>query len=458
MSKITIPFKPREYQWPLINVLDEKKRAFCLWHRRAGKDLVLWNYTIKRACLKSALYYYLLPTYTQAKKIIWDGITNDGIRFLDFIPREIRDGDPNSTEMKIKLVNGSIIQLIGTDKYDSIRGTNPYGCVFSEFAYQNPQAWEVVKPILKVNGGWAVFNTTPNGRNHSYDLDLIAQESDDWFHEKLTILDTGVLAEADMKAERKDGMSEEMIQQEYFCSYDVGLQGSIYAKQMLEAMESNRICAVPYEKLYKVKTWLDLGRSDSTTIAMVQIVGKEVRIIDSYEHHGEDVAHYVQYLRSLEYEYGTMYLPHDAFAKRMESRKTIAEQFKDAGFEVARVPRATIDNGIAEVRKVFPNIWFDKEKTVPMRRSIENYHKEWDDKKKIFKPTPLHDWSSHFADTLRYICICQTEIVPDDYEQAATTYAQTNNGTFKSHPELGVAKKDFDEYERQIRSKYLTNT
>ena len=169
MEEIIIPYKPRDYQLPLIKSLETKDRAMCLWHRRAGKDLTLWNILIKKAIETKGLQYYLLPTFTQAKRIIWDGITIDGLRFVDFIPNKIIK-NTNGTEMKIEMINGSIIQLIGTDHYDAIRGTNPCGCVFSEFAFHNPMAWEVVKPILKVNKGWAVFNTTPNGKNHAYDM------------------------------------------------------------------------------------------------------------------------------------------------------------------------------------------------------------------------------------------------------------------------------------------------
>ena len=168
--QIKIPFKPRDYQQGVVDyIISGGTRAFLLWHRRSGKDLLLWNLMFRMAIQKKGLYYYFLPQYTAAKKIIWDGITIDGMRFIDYIPKEMVV-NRNETELKLNLTNGSIIQLIGTDNYDSIRGTNPIGCVFSEYAYQNPQAWEVVKPILKVNKGFAIFNTTPNGKNHAYEI------------------------------------------------------------------------------------------------------------------------------------------------------------------------------------------------------------------------------------------------------------------------------------------------
>jgi phage terminase large subunit len=398
-------FQPRQYQLRILSAIDKGyKRAFCLWHRRAGKDLTLWNLVAKKAIEDIGLYYYLLPTYTQAKKIIWDGITNDGNKFIDYIPQQIIENQ-NGQEMKISLKNGSMIQLIGTDNYDAIRGTNPRGCVFSEFAYQNPMAWEVVKPILRVNKGWAVFNTTPNGKNHSYELDLVAQDSPYWFREKLTVDDTNVVTRGDIEMERAEGMTEEMIQQEYYCSYDIGTLGAYYSNLVNMAREQGRITNVTYEPNIPVNVWLDLGRNDTTAIIFEQTIGNEIRLIDFLEHNGEGVAYYCKELDKKPYRYGTMYLPHDATHKRMESEKSLQQQFDEGGFRTEIVDKADINHGIQQVRKIFPRLWFDQEKCKWLIRALENYHKDWDNEKKVFKEHPLHDWSSNAADALRYLGI-----------------------------------------------------
>ena len=426
---IEIPFKPREYQWPLIKAIDsgEYKKAFVLWHRRAGKDITLFNLIIKKAFQKVGMYFYFLPQYTQGKKIIWDGINDDGFRFINYIPKPLIKSQ-NGQEMKIELTNGSIIQIIGTDKYDAIRGTNPIGCVFSEYAWQNPMAWEVVKPILKVNKGWACFNTTPNGKNHAYDMFKMAENDPDWFSEVLTIDDTDILCEEDMEIERREGTPEELIKQEYYCSFDVGTLGNYYAVLINETRDADRICALPVMKDRPVDLFLDLGKNDSTSILFTQVVGKEIRIVDFYEANGKDIAHYCQYLRRMKYDYGDMWLPHDAFNQRLESSKTIAEQFREAGFKIMRVQKAHIQHGIQEVRKIFPRIWFDKERCSQLVRSLENYHKEWDEKAKVFRNTPKHDWSSHASDAVRYMAIGMREKAPEDnYDKEAKAFADFEN-------------------------------
>lgn len=443
-------FLPRQYQLKIFDAIDRGyKRVFALWHRRAGKDISLWNLIAKKAIEEKGLYYYLLPTFTQAKRIIWDGITNDGDRFLSYIPKSIIK-NTNATEMKIELINGSIIQLIGTDNYDSIRGTNPRGCVFSEFAFQNPMAWEVVKPILKVNKGWAIFNTTPNGKNHAYELFEIARNSPYWFSERLTINETQVLNENDMNNERDEGMSEEMIQQEYYCSFDIGTLGSYYSKQINEARQQYRICAIPIEKTIPVDLWLDLGKNDSTAIIFSQKVGKEIRLVDFYETTGEDIDHYVLMLQEKKYNYGFMHLPHDAYHKRLESKKSIQEQFEEKGFKTKRVPQASIENGIQEVRKLFPRFWFEKEKCAHLVRAIENYHKEWDEKAKVFRSYPKHDWSSHPCDALRYLAIGfkEDEPVTESYEQSVRKFLEDKS---RKVSELGYTPEEFRGYERAAK-------
>lgn len=102
-------------------------------------------------------YYYFFPTYNQGRKILWDGRDKEGFKFMDHIPQELRVRTDNQ-QMLIEIRGGSIFQIIGTDNVDSIVGTNPIGCVFSEYSLQDPIAWDYMRPILAENGGFAIFN------------------------------------------------------------------------------------------------------------------------------------------------------------------------------------------------------------------------------------------------------------------------------------------------------------
>lgn len=228
--EITIPYNyaPRDYQSGLYDCIGNGYlRGVAVWHRRAGKDKTLLNLIVKEAFKRVGVYYYLFPTYQQGRKVLWDGIDRNGFRYMDHIPEQLRE-KTNQAEMKITLINGSLVQIVGTDNIDSVMGTNPVGCVFSEYSLQNPAAWDLIRPILAENGGWAVFNYTPRGRNHGFILYEMAKNNPDWYCELLTVDDTGAVSADVVQAEREAGMSEEMIQQEFYCSFEASLSSCFF--------------------------------------------------------------------------------------------------------------------------------------------------------------------------------------------------------------------------------------
>lgn len=462
MPEITLPYKftPRSYQLPLLREIDKGTRnIFVYWNRRAGKDLALWNAFVKRAFQVKGIHYYLLPTYTQAKKIIFDGITNDGDRFIDYIPPEIISRK-NEQELKIELINGSILQLIGTDRYDSIRGSNPITCIFSEYAYQNPMAYEVVKPILAANGGIAIFNTTPNGKNHSAQLREVAENSPDWYYEKLTVADTGVVSLEEIERLRTQGMSEEFIQQEFYCSEDIGIVGSFYADRMKRAKDENRICSNVYEETMPVNTAWDIGFRDDTAIVFFQVFGKEIRIIDFYSTSGLTMPEYIKILNEKPYTYKNHYFPWDAKIKPMSSGKSTIDVAKEHGLDnIKLAPSLSVQEGIQQVRMVLSKCWFDKDKTKELINVLQNYRREYDEKKQAHRANPLHDWCSHGADAFRYMAISIKNEIPNenDYTYAAEKFIIHNAERKPIDENLGIKAKDYEEYQRSAKQ-FLTKT
>ena len=406
-KEITIPYKftPRDYQIPLISCIDRGyKRAVCIFHRRAGKDKTLINLITKEALKRVGVYYYLFPTYKQGRKIIWQGIDKAGMKFTDHIPEEIRKRT-NDQEMMIELKNGSIIQIIGTDDIDRIVGTNPVGCVFSEYSLQNPKAWDLLRPILAENEGWAVFNYTPRGKNHGYELYEMAKNNPKWFVQILTVDDTKAISQEAIEEERLAGMDEDLIQQEFYCSFEAAIQGAYYAKQINKANEDGRITNVPYVENLPVYTVWDLGVGDSTAIWFVQLVNQEIRIIDYYEAQGEGLPYYAKVLDEKGYKYGGHYAPHDIQVREMGSGLSRLETARSLGINFQVVKNISIDDGINAARTIFNRCWFDKEKTKQGVNCLVNYHKEYDEKRKEYKNIPYHDWSSHGADAFRYLAI-----------------------------------------------------
>ena len=410
---ITLPYRfyPRRYQMNLWNRFikpEEGTRGVYVWHRRAGKDLAAINMMVCKAHQRIGTYWHLLPTYKQGRRIVWNGMTRDGRKFIDYIPTELID-HKNNTEMTVFFKNGSIYQVVGTDDVDSLVGTNPIGCVFSEYSLHDPGAWDYIRPILAENGGWAMFIYTPRGKNHGYRMFSQAQKNPLWGCERLVAGDEGtkkedgspVISDKIIQDERDAGMEEELIQQEFFTSFEAPLTGAYYAAQMEKADKEGRIRKVPWEPALSVDTFWDLGIDDAMTIWFIQTYGHEYRVIDYYENSGEGLVHYVKYLKEKEYVYGSHFAPWDIEVRELTTGKTRIETARELGIRFRTVPQHRVEDGIDAVRNVLPMCYFDQEKCERGIDALCSYRKEWDEQRKVFALRPVHDWASHGADAFR---------------------------------------------------------
>lgn len=432
-------FKPRSYQYPLIEAIEQKgyKRALAILPRRAGKDITAWNLCIRQCLRKSCVVYYIFPTYAQGRKVIWDSITNTGERFIDYIPPDVIESI-NSQEMKIRFINGSLLQVCGSDHIDSLVGTNPQAIVFSEYALQDPRAYQFLRPILVANGGWALFISTPRGKSHLWDLYQIARKSPDWFCLKLSVEDTRHISLEEIDKERQEGiMSEDMIQQEYYTSFDMGVEGSYYQKYMDNLRLKGQITLVPWEPGFKVSTAWDLGVRDSTCIIFFQSIGSSVRIIDYYEKNKEGLEHYAKVLQSKPYVYGKHIAPHDIAVREFGSGMTRIDKARQLGITFTIAPDLSIMDGIEAVRSTLPRVFIDEVRCAQLIKALENYRQEYDHKRKVYKNNPLHNEFSHAADAMRYLAISLAKVKDGSTpEELQRRYMETLYGPQSSLPSI----------------------
>lgn len=438
---ITIPYKfiPRIYQKDLLAARDNGfKRMLSIYHRRAGKDKTMFNLIIREALKRKGVYFYFFPEYAQGRRVIWDGIDGSGFKFLDHIPDSLIQSK-NSTDMKIILTNGSVIQIMGTDKFDKVRGANPVGCVFSEFAFQNPKAWNIIRPILAENGGWAAFNSSTNGKNHFHDMYQMALKNKNWFVQNLNVEQTldengnRYVSDEVIQEEREAGMSEEMIQQEFYNSFTANSQGFYYLSILEDIEKNGQICNLPLDHSAPVETWWDIGGGDYTCIWFTQTMGKEIHVIDYYTSNNRGLDHYAKVLQSKNYIYRSHNFPHDIVNIEFGTGRTrfeVAEElFKGTRLNI--VSKLSKEEGRNAVRIVLPNCRFDKSKCAMGLDGLKNYKKEWDDKHQIFKDNDVHDWASDPADAFRYLAIGITlprsRSFRNDYMKATTKVISTRN-------------------------------
>ena len=379
------------------------RRGAFVWPRRSGKDSVSLAWTAFDAHRTVGNYWHLFPEQTQARRAIWNGVNRDGQRIIDqAFPPEIREKTLDN-EMFIRFRNGSTWALGGADRYNALVGSNPRGVVFSEYAIANPRAYEFVRPILAENAGWALFPYTPRGRNHGFDLFEKLTADNQSFAELLTCDDTHHMT-ADALALEKAEMSEELYLQEYFGSWDFGIEGAIFARQMNQAMTDGRVCAVPYNQALPVWVAFDIGLHDGCGLWFFQVEpGGRPLFLEYEQARGEQLKYYVDLLASKPYTYGAhIILPHDASHERL-GMESIEDQLQALGYpsRVLKVEHSLLP-GLESARVMIGRAVFDTEKTRLGRNALSSYRREYDDRNHCFRPKPLHDWTDEAASSFRY--------------------------------------------------------
>ena len=429
-EQVILPYeyKPRHYQLGLWQAgfphmfglrRNPAKRFVLVWHRRAGKDKTTINFVTTKAMETVGNYLYMLPEQTQAKKVIWRGIDGGGFRFLDHIPESIVRRKYES-DMLIELINGSTIQLGGSDKYDSWMGTNPRGIVFSEFSLQDPRAWDYFRPILVENNGWAVFIYTPRGHNHGYELFKTAQAraeegDEDWYFSLVTVDDSRrddgspVITKADIEAEIAAGMPPEIVQQEFYCSFDAGVMGAYYADLIMDLRKREQIGMFPYDPSKPVVTAWDIGIHDATAIWFAQPYPGGPRIIEYYEERNLPLTEHIRFVQDKPYQYIEHIAPHDIEVRELVTGKTRRELALELGIDFTVNPKLSRDDGIEAVRALLPRCTFDEGGCDYGLEALMAYERTWDDRLKRFRDTPLHNWASHGADAFRMLAVGWTD-------------------------------------------------
>jgi hypothetical protein len=340
-------------------------------------------------------FAYIAATYTQAKRIAWD--------YLLQYTRPL-GAVANIAELRVDFM-GRRISLYGADNPDSLRGIYLDGVVIDEIGDINPSIWnEVVRPALADRKGYAMMIGTPKGNNHFKDLrDRAEKAKDDWALLEFKASETKLIDPQEL-ASAKAEMGMDKYNQEFECSFNAAVEGSYYGQIINDLEAKNQITTIPRETLSKTYCSWDLGMSDSTAIWVAQVVGKEIRLVDFYENHGQGLDTYVSWLRDNEWNDAVQLLPHDVVVRELGTGKSRQEVLEEAGLEITIVKKLPVADGIQAVRRLLPRCWFDKNVKQGLD-ALRNYRRNYDEKRNVFFDSPLHDWCSHAADSFRYLAV-----------------------------------------------------
>lgn len=384
-------------------------------HRRAGKTVASILDLIDAAlrCDKpNPRFAYVAPYYAQAKDVVWG--------YVKQYTASIPGVTANEGELRVDLPNGARVKLYGADNYDRMRGIYLDGVVLDEFADQPPQAWrEVIRPALADREGWAAFIGTPKGKNAFHDLYRMGEASPDWFTAMLKASETGIVAQTELDAMRKQ-MSANEYRREMECDFDAAIEGAYFADGLAEAAKQGRIGRVSADPLMRLRAYCDLGgpgaKADAFAMWIVQFVGREIRVLNYYEAQGQPIAEHLEWLARNDYRPGKidLYLPHDGLTESGPSPGSWESSFKAAGYhaETLRGPGSGMTGArsirIEAVRRMLPAIWFNDETTKDGRDMLAAYHEKRDEKRGIGLG-PMHDSASHGSDAFGLMCVAYEE-------------------------------------------------
>lgn len=405
VEHIFLDYKAR----PQFKPFHARNRRFAciVAHRRAGKtvacimDTIDWALRNER---EAPRYAYVAPFLAQAKETAWDYLK----RYARPVTSKV-----NESELWVELCNGARIRIHGADNPDRLRGTYLDGVVLDEYADMRPSVWgEVIGPMLADRQGWAIFIGTPRGRNEFWEVYERAKVDDAWYHLMLKASDTHILNAEELAVWRQE-LTPEQYEQEFECSFEAAILGAYYGKEMADAQREGRITEVAWQPSLPVYTAWDLGKGANMAVWAWQMAGKEVHVIDYLEGaHSDGIPHMIAQLKGKEYGNHIVndWVPHDARAAEIGTGRTRIETL----LILKRMPRVVadhkIDDGINAARVEFKRFWFDELHCRDGLEALRQYCAEFDEKLKVFRNVPRHDWTSHAADAFRYMAMAWREM------------------------------------------------
>lgn len=416
-----LKLRPHQQEAKIKLFVEKILRLFLVRPRRAGKEVESWTMIVEGAIEFAGLYMQIYPTNVRARIVLWEGAITleDGnsLKFLDMIPKRLVSSI-NNQDMSIKLINGSVIRVLGSDiDPDKLRGVNVRGAAFSEYAFSDPRVLHILMPVFRQNKGWFILQTTFNGMNHAYRFMMDIRHNPDWYC-RIDSVETLVdekgqryVTDEMIEEDRQSGMPEFLIQQEYYSVVQLNQETLYFANEMNIVTEDGRIKENLYIPNRAVFVFMDIGIRDPASIILAQLDNNNNPIIIGYmENNNKMFEYYVRWAESQCVKYGlflhAIYSPHDGNKREFGSGKNIVDFGRDLGYHVYIVPRPVSKfNAIQSMRRMLYRTQFNKGATNRLIDCLCNYSKEYDTKAGMFKDEPKHDWASHGVDAYQTLTL-----------------------------------------------------
>lgn len=315
-------------------------------------------------------------------------------------------------ETEIRGKNGSLITFQGLQNHtaDSIKSLEGYDiALLVEAQAISQRSLDMLRPTIRKERSeiWAEWNP----ENEDVPIDSLLRGKDapaDSVVVEANWRDNPFLPDVLLREMEEDKARDyDKYMHVWEGHYRRTLDGAVYAKEIRAAFEQKRVCRVLPIAGKPVDTFWDLGKRDHTAIWFAQMQLGEYRISDFYQSRGENLEHYAKVVKERGYPIGTIWLPHDAEQERLVG-KTIAQAMRDLfpNIIVKVIPRmAKKSIGIEAARRIFPNCYFDEEKTREGMKALGRFRYDVDPDTGGYSTNPLHDENSDAADAFAQLSL-----------------------------------------------------
>lgn len=443
MSTFQLPangWTPRREQLKAWNAMTAPgvKQVSLAAHRRFGKDALCLHATAVHGMSRIGSYAYCLPEYSQARKAIWEGLDakTGRTRIADAFPNEIVAKRDNEA-MMLWLESGSTIQLIGSDRPDSLVGSGYAGIVLSEAALSNPEAKIFLMPMLEESGGWLFEISTPRGKN-AFHKSHIGATADMMlgvpgvYAERIDAEHSSVFSPAQLLRIRMNLIRDHghtigtaMYEQEYMVSFEAAVMGAVWGSELTDLQLSGRERLCAHDRRFPVFTSWDIGVRDATVILFWQDIGGQYRLIDGYESTDSDDELFVDAAKSgtkitagiglqtavealhhrrnkYGYRYAKHHAPHDVSVREWVRGVSRKDEAKRTGLELDYTPNTRLKTQISVGAQLINAMVVNTDSHGAMRayEHFKGYHYPKMGKDGVQQETPVHDGDSHASSAL----------------------------------------------------------
>lgn len=406
MSSINIP-TPRAFK-PLL----EPSRYKGIWGGRgSGKshffaELLVERHLLIKGCRSVCIREVQKTLKDSAKRLIEDKIKKYNLEQVGF--KILHD--------RIETPNDGVIVFVGMTDHtaESVKSLEGFNTAWVEEAQTlSHRSLQLLRPTIRAAGSEIWFSWNPTRKIDAVDELLRGDsvptnsivvkanwDSNPWFPDELN-------------QERLDDMRQRPDSYEHVWEggYIVTQDGAYYAKVLTQARQGKRITNVQLDPLMSVYAFWDIGgtgaKADACSIWIVQFIKQQIKVIDYYEAVGQELSDHVGWLRSNGYGKAEIRLPHDGVKHDLVHRVTYESELKKAGFKVQVLPNAGAGAAMMRIeatRRIFHNVWIDKERCAGGLEALGWYHEKRDPTRNIGLG-PEHDWSSHACDAFGYMAV-----------------------------------------------------